>query len=140
MNPQLVLVLVAAAVVLYVMVFAAMWASRYTKVGPNQALIISGRQRELPDGTRVGFRIVKGGGTFVWPAIEKVDVLSLEVLTVEMPKSNVRTAKGGSVEADCVAQMKIKSDDASISVAAEHFLSKELDEIKAILRPALERH
>jgi hypothetical protein len=64
---------------------------RYAKVGPNQVLIVSGRKHHLPDGTSVGFRIVKGGGTFVFPIIEKLDVLSLEVLTIEMPKCKVPT-------------------------------------------------
>ena len=44
-------------------VFFGIWASRYTKVGPNQVLVISGRKRRVldPDGTtrEVGFRIVE---------------------------------------------------------------------------------
>src|SRR5207247_2915881 len=94
-------ILVVVGIFLY-FVFAFIWASRYVKVGPSQVLIVSGRQRQLPDGTRVGFRLVKGGGTFVFPVVEKVDVLSLEVFRVEMPKSKARTAKGVSVETDCV--------------------------------------
>jgi len=139
MNSQLIVILAVAGLVLYAFVSAAIWASRYTKVGPNQVLIVSGRKNQLPDGTFAGFRIVKGGGTFVWPVIEKVDVLSLEVFTIEMPNSMVRTAKGGPVEADCVAQAKIKGDDASIVVAAEHFLGKSAADMKNIVRPILER-
>jgi len=44
--------------------------SRYTKVGPNQVLIVSGRKHRLEDGSTVGFRIVKGGGTFVMPVLK----------------------------------------------------------------------
>ena len=33
----------AAGLAILVFVFGAIWASRYTKVGPNQALVISGR-------------------------------------------------------------------------------------------------
>src|SRR5881409_3050331 len=62
--------------------FIILWMvlSRYTKVGPNQVLVVSGRKHRYldPDGTERarGFRIVKGGGTFVYPIIEKIDVLS----------------------------------------------------------------
>jgi hypothetical protein len=75
-------------IVFVVFVFAMVWASRYTKVGPNQVLVVSGRQYKMtdPDGTAHtrGFRIVKGGGTFVFPVIEKVDILSLELLTIDV--------------------------------------------------------
>jgi len=88
----------------------------------------------------VGFRIVKGGGTFVFPVVEKVEVISLEVLSIEMPRSKVRTLNGVPVEADCLAQVKIKADDASIAAAAEHFLSKNEGEIREMVRPVLEKH
>ena len=133
------LILTVAGMVLVTVIFAAIWASRYVKVGPNRVLIVSGRQHLLPDGTRRGFRIVKGGGTFVVPVIEKADLLSLEVLSIELPKLSVRTT-GAPVEVDCLAQVKIKGDDASILAAAEHFLSKSEGEMKNIVRPILEKH
>ena len=142
MDPQtpIIPIIVGLGGLVFVMfVFAAIWASRYVKIGHNEVLIISGRQRQLPDGTWVGFRIVRGGGTFVWPTFERVDALSLEVMRVDMPKSTVRTANGNSA-IDSFAQVKIKSDDASIVTAAEHFLSKAPDEIKSIIRPVLEKH
>src|SRR5215472_16978326 len=78
---------VAAFLFVFFMMFA-IWASRYTKVGPNQVLVISGRKHRIidPDGTarEVGFRIVKGGGVFVWPVFEKVDILSLELMTIDV--------------------------------------------------------
>ncbi|MCS7337857.1 MAG: hypothetical protein NZ739_06415, partial [Verrucomicrobiae bacterium] len=72
----------AVAIVIVFFLLAGIWASRYVKVGPNEVLVISGRKRKVvdPDGTvrTVGYRIVKGGGAFVWPVFEKVDVLKLE--------------------------------------------------------------
>ena len=69
------------AVLVAVIIIAAIFANRYEKVGPNEVLVISGRKRRVvdPDGkTRdVGFRIVKGGGVFVWPIFERQDKLSL---------------------------------------------------------------
>jgi flotillin len=133
-------VIAVAAMMVVIFVFMMIWASRYAKVGPNQVLIVSGRKVQLPDGRFVGFRIVKGGGTFVFPVIEKADVLSLEVATIEMPRSKAQTTGGHAVEADCAAQIKIDSDDGSIVAAAEHFLNKSQTEIKNIVRPVLEKH
>lgn len=125
---------------------ATLWMvlSRYTKVGPNQVLVASGRRHRYtdPDGTVNvrGFRIVKGGGTFVWPVIEKVDFLSLELLTIDVQTPEVYTSKGVPVKVDGVAQIKVKGDDISIATAAEQFLSKGTEEIKSIAMQTLEGH
>jgi len=137
-------VIAAGAVLFVVFVIALIWASRYTKAGPNQVLIISGSKRKLtdPDGNvkEVGFRVVKGGGTFVIPVKEKVDVLSLELLTIDVQTPEVYTSKGVPVKVDGVAQIKVKGDDISIATAAEQFLSKSVDDIKNIAMQTLEGH
>jgi len=130
-------VIIGCAVALvFLFVIAIIWASRYAKSGPNQVLVISGRKRKMvePDGSvrEVGFRIVKGGGRFVWPVLEKVDVLSLELLTIDVQTPEVYTSKGVPVKVDGVAQIKVKGDDVSIRTAAEQFLSKSTDEIKNV--------
>src|SRR6266540_1927832 len=133
-------------VVLGVGAFLLIWMvlSRYTKVGPNQVLVISGRQyRQTDPGGAVhtrGFRIVKGGGTFVLPVVEKIDVLSLELLTIDVQTPEVYTSKGVPVKVDGVAQIKVKGDDISIATAAEQFLSKSTDEIRNIATQTLEGH
>jgi flotillin len=132
------------AIVVVVFLFMLVWASRYTKVGPNQVLVVSGRQYKVTDAdgavyTR-GFRIVKGGGTFVFPVIEKVDILSLELLTIDVQTPEVYTSKGVPVKVDGVAQIKVKGDDVSIATASEQFLSKSTDEIKNVAMQTMEGH
>jgi flotillin len=139
------LVIGGVAAFLFVMfMFLGIWASRYTKVGPNQVLVISGRKHRMidPDGTarEIGFRIVKGGGVFVWPVYEKVDLLSLELLTIDVQTPEVYTSKGVPVRVDGVAQIKVKGDDVSIATAAEQFLSKSTEEIKNVAMQTLEGH
>jgi flotillin len=133
-----------AAFLFVFFMFVAIWASRYTKVGPNQVLVISGRKHRIadPDGTArdVGFRIVKGGGVFVWPVYEKVDILSLELLTIDVQTPEVYTSKGVPVKVDGVAQIKVKGDDISIATASEQFLSKSTDEIKNVATQTMEGH
>ncbi|HEY3861959.1 MAG TPA: SPFH domain-containing protein [Verrucomicrobiae bacterium] len=134
----------AVGLVLVIFLFLAIWASRYTKVGPNQVLVVSGRKHKFveADGTvqSRGFRIVKGGGTFVMPVVEKVDVLSLELLTIDVQTPEVYTSKGVPVKVDGVAQIKIKGDDISIATASEQVLSKSIDEIKSVATQTLEGH
>jgi flotillin len=133
---------IIAAVVIVIVVFLLLYMifSRYTKVGPNQVLIVSGRKHQLEDGSSVGFRIVKGGGTFVLPIFEKVDILSLELLTIDVQTPEVYTSKGVPVKVDGVAQIKVKGDDISIRTSAEQFLGKATDEIRNIATQTLEGH
>src|ERR1022692_1057113 len=133
---------IIAAVVIVIVVFLLLYMifSRYTKVGPNQVLIVSGRKHKLDDGSSVGFRIVKGGGTFVLPIFEKVDILSLELLTIDVQTPEVYTSKGVPVKVDGVAQIKVKGDDISIRTSAEQFLGKATDEIRNIATQTLEGH
>jgi flotillin len=144
-DVQLFTVVAGVGAILFVFfVFVIIWASRYTKTGPNQVLIISGRRHKIvdPDGNtrEVGFRVVKGGGRFVWPVIEKVDILSLELLTIDVQTPEVYTSKGVPVRVDGVAQTKVKGDDISIATAAEQFLSKGVEDIKNIAMQTLEGH
>ena len=67
-------------IVLVLAVIIVIIALQYRKVGPNEAIIISGGRKHTitaPDGThtKVGYRYRLGGGTFVWPFAERVDVL-----------------------------------------------------------------
>jgi len=120
------------------------WASRYTKVGPNEVLVISGRKRTVigPSGERriVGYRLVKGGGTFVLPIKEHVQRLSLELMTLEVRTPDVYTAKGVRVTVDAVAQVKVKGEEGSIVVAAEQFLSRSQEDIMRIVLQTVEGH
>ncbi|MEK7787233.1 MAG: SPFH domain-containing protein [Chloroflexota bacterium] len=127
------------------LVLAFVYSSRYKKVGPNEVLVVSGRGSAVVDNqtgqrSRRSFRIVRGGGTFIWPVVERVDDLSLELMTIDVITTKVYTAQGVPVTVDGVAQVKIGSDDVSIITAAEQFLSKKVDQIKDIALQTLEGH
>ena len=66
---------VVIGLLLMLFIFFIMFVSRYTKVGPNEVLIVSGRSHKVVDAQgrtkSVGFRVVNGGGTFVWPIFER---------------------------------------------------------------------
>ena len=100
----------------------ALWYWRYTKAGPNEVLVISGRGR---------YRFVRGGA-FVWPIVERAQSLSLALLTLDVHAADAYTKQGVKLLVDGVAQVKIKSDQESISLAAEQFLGKPAEETKRV--------
>jgi len=140
----LVAVIAVVAVLFVFLVLAIVYASRYKKVGPNEVLIISGRGAMVADAagqrTRRSFRIVRGGGAFILPVRERVDDISLELMTIEVVTNNVYTSFGVPVTVDGVAQVKVGSDDVSIITAAEQFLSKSTKEIQNVALQTLEGH
>jgi flotillin len=141
MNLVSILILAGAALVLIVLV-GFLLAKQFRKVGPNEALIISGRKRTitLPDGTtkKVGYRVRLGGGTFVRPFLEKVDILPMDVIPLTIRTPEVLTHGGIPILADAAAQVKIDSSEAAILVAAEQFLSLGKDGIRDVAVNVLE--
>ncbi|MCG3135016.1 MAG: Inner membrane protein YqiK [Planctomycetes bacterium] len=130
---------IGAGIVVVVFFGFLLWASRYVKVPPNAALIISGRGSQI-GAHRYGFRIVRGGATFVWPVFEKVDRLSLELMTIDVKTPEVYTIHGVPVMVDGVAQVKVRGDDVSIGTAAEQFLDKSEADIMNVALQTLEGH
>ena len=60
--------IVAGSVLAGLLVVAfIVWAHQYTKAGPNEVLIVSGGRGKTAEGERTGYRIVRGGGTYVRP-------------------------------------------------------------------------
>src|SRR5688572_3978724 len=138
---QNLLIPVVILVVVIGFLIALMLISRnYIKVSPNQAAVISGRSRRLADGTVVGYRLVRGGATLIVPFLEKVEYLSLNVLTVPLATSRAYTVQGVPVSVKAVANVKIKGDDDSMRAAAERFLGMRPDEFHKLVFQTLEGH
>ncbi|HYF64256.1 MAG TPA: SPFH domain-containing protein [Herpetosiphonaceae bacterium] len=126
--------------IVLLLLIGMLWATRYVKVGPNEALIISGRKYVAQDGIERHYRIVTGGATFVWPVIEKVDRLNLENITLDIVTPEFYTRLGVPIKVEAVAQIKVRGDEVSIGTAAEQFLSKSLEEIKSITYQMMAGH
>lgn len=130
------------------LVLLVLFFPRYRKVPPNMALIISGLFRHQykvrgESGDLVvkkfGYRIVRGGATFVIPFFERVDTLHLGLMQVDIKTSQpVPSQEYISVVLDGVANIKIGSDDVSIATAAEQFLNWEQKDIAAVAQQVLE--
>ena len=133
------LIIVGSVLIALLVIAFAVWAHQYTKVGPNEVLIISGRRGTKKDG-RGGYRIVRGGGTYVRPFRERVQRLSLELLQFDVRTQETYTAHGVPVQIDGVCMVKIDSSDAGIERAAEQFLSRGREDIVRTALQAVEGH
>jgi len=134
--------ILAGAVVVVLALLALVLAKQYRKVGPNEALVISGRKKTVtgPDGARakVGYRVRLGGGTFVMPFLESADVLPMDVIPLTIRTPEVLTHGGVPILADASAQVKVDSADAAIRIAAEQFLGIGKDGIRDVATNVLE--
>src|SRR5690349_7527681 len=108
-------------------------ARLYRKAGPHEALIVYGGGKNP--------RVVRGGGTVIWPLLESCRGLSLELMSFDVaPKQDLYTRQGVAVTVEAVAQIKVKSDPESILTAAEQFLTKNPDERDGLIRLVMEGH
>jgi flotillin len=131
------IIVVASVLALLLVIAFAVWAHQYTKVGPNEVLIISGRRGRTDD---VGYRIVRGGGTYVRPFREKVQRMSLELMQFDVRTPETYTVHGVPVGIDGVCMVKIDGSADGIERAAQQFLSRGPDDIVRTALQAVEGH
>ncbi len=118
--------------VLTLLFIMAVLAKLFRKAGPHEALIIYGLR---------GTRIVKGGGTIIYPMIEQCRELSLELMSFDVaPQQSLYTKQGVAVTIEAVAQIKVKSDPESIRTASEQFLTKRPEQREGLIRLVMEGH
>lgn len=111
---------------------------------PNEAIVVSGCR---------GTRLVTGGCTLKLALLEKHDVLPLELLTVDVESVEVESVDGVPMSLTSVAQVKVRAhryaddgrelpdvDQDALKIAAQSFLGKPPEQIKAALRRTLEGH
>src|SRR4051794_17279947 len=129
---MVVALIVAGSVLLALALIAfAVWAHQYIKVGPNEVLIISGRK---------GYRVVRGGGTYVRPLREKGQRLSPELMQFDVRSAETYSMHGVPVQVDGVCMVKIDASDAGVEHAAQSFLSRGRDDIVRTAMQAVEGH
>ena len=99
-----------------------------------------GRKVVDQQGRAEGFRIVRGGGTFVWPAWEQFEFLSLRMMTLDIDLKHVYTVQGIPINVKAVAQVKVKGELAYIQKAAEGFLGMGAEEIRSTIQETVSGH
>lgn len=137
---RLLLPFIVLFVVLALFIAAALFSRNYLKVSPNVVAVLSGRKRKLSDGRVVGYRMVRGGAALRIPLLEKVEYLSLNVMTIPLEIKRAYTGRGVPVSVKAVANVKVRSDETSLHAAAERFLGMKQDEIQRVIFQTLEGH
>jgi flotillin len=115
------------------------------KVAPNTVAIFSGRKRLIDDpqtGEKrtVGYRIIRGGSAVRIPVIERVDYLSLNIMTIPLRIESAYNIEGVPVSVNAVAAVKIGGDDYSIGNAIERFLGMTVQQIQDVIFQTMEGH
>ncbi len=124
--------LIVGLMIIVVLFIMMSLATLFRRAGPHEAIIVYGFR---------GTRIVKGGGTVVFPMLESSRTLSLELMSFDVaPKQDLYTRQGVAVTVEAVAQIKVKSDPESIQTAAEQFLTKTPEEREGLIRLVMEGH
>lgn len=137
---RLLLPFIVLFVVLALVIAAGLFSRNYLKVAPNVVAVLSGRKRKLADGRLVGYRMVRGGAALRIPLLEKVDYLSLNVMTIPLEIRRAYTVKGVPMSVKAVANVKIRSDETSLHAAAERFLGMTPDNVQRVIFQTLEGH
>ncbi|WP_274309612.1 flotillin family protein [Solibacillus daqui] len=137
--------LIAIGVVLFlILAIVAVYIMKYRTAGPDEALIVTGsylgNNNVHTDESGNRIKIIRGGGTFVFPVFQQARPLSLLSSKLEVTTPEVYTEQGVPVMADGTAIIKIGGSISEIATAAEQFLGKDKHEREGEAREVLEGH
>ncbi len=129
-----------ALVVVIAFFIALGFTKAFLKIcAPNEMLVFSGRTRELPDGTTIGYRIIKGGRSFQLPIIETVRSMSLETMPIDIELNGALVKGIIPLNVAGMANIKVAgTQEQGSSNAIERFLGKKREEIARIAKETLE--
>lgn len=106
---------------------------------PNEVVILAGRKRKLPDGTTVGYRVIRGGRGFKRPFVESVMRLPLTTRTVDISLSKVLCAGMIPVNIEGRANVKLAGRaEEGLESAIERFLGKGTEAVDQTAKQVLE--
>ncbi|MER1956197.1 MAG: flotillin family protein [Solibacillus sp.] len=138
-------VLIAVGVVVFfIIALVAVYVTKYKTVGADEALIVTGSylgsKNVHTDDSGNKIKIIRGGGTFVFPVFQQAKPLSLLSSKLEVTTPEVYTEQGVKVMASATAIIKIGGSISEIATAAEQFLGKQKSERESEAREVLEGH
>lgn len=118
--------IVLVAVIVLAILFKCFWRV----AGTNEVLIVSGFGK---------VKTKSGGGTFVWPILQKTQRMTLENIQVDFTSRNeIPTQDAIHVLVDAVANMAISQDPVRQRIAASKFAGYSIQQIRDTVVPVLE--
>lgn len=137
MNTPAIVLFVVGALGTILLLFGISLRALFYVCAPNQVLIFSGRPRRT-GGRSLGYRILKGGQTLRRPFIERVDMLDLSNMIIELNATGAYSKGGVPLNVQGVANIKIAGHEPVLNNAIERFLGKSRAEIIGIAKATLE--
>ena len=138
------MLIVIGVVVFVLLIMLAVYVTKYRTVGPDEALIVTGSylgsKNVHTDDSGNRIKIIRGGGTFVFPVFQQGEPLSLLSSKLEVTTPEVYTEQGVPVMADGTAIIKIGGSISEIATAAEQFLGKSKQDRENEAKEVLEGH
>ena len=107
---------------------------------PHEILVFSGRQRKLPDGSSVGYRIVTKGLAFKWPIIERVERMDARNIPIDIRIANAYSKGGIPLSVHAIVNVKLSKNPAVMGNAVERFLGRGIGELHRVAKETLEGH
>ena len=93
----------------------------------NHILVVTGGTETVIDGRKFGFRIQKGGWTYVVPFIQSVQAIDLTIIPINVRVEGVNSANGIDVGADATACVIIDDESETLLYSAiQQLLGKPL--------------
>ena len=93
----------------------------------NHILVVTGGTETLVNGRKFGFRIQKGGWTYVIPFIQSVQAIDLTIIPINVRVEGVNSANGIDVGADATACVIIDDENETLLYSAvQQLLGKPL--------------
>ena len=120
-------------------------ASRYKKIPPNAVGIFYGRKYTTKDQVTgkaqvLGFKVVGGGGRILMPFVESYQEMSTAAFQTEIDEKGIPNQDNVKINVKGIATCKISIVPEDMINAAQSFLGKSNDEIKAFVQNILKGH
>lgn len=122
----LIMVLIIVAIFLQVGIFA----SRYKRVPPDQAMVVYGQRR----GDRSFVVIGPGGGKFILPIKESYKFLSLAPRPLSFKVLKVADASKALSDIHLRVEYKVSAERTKLDLAAQHLLSRSTEDTDRMVR------
>lgn len=131
---------VVVLIVLQTVALVAVYAARYKRVPPNQAMVLYGRRYQ---GGK-GFEVWTGGGKFILPIVESYVLISLEPFRTDLLLdgviANARDPTPALLQVSVDAVSRVSDDPDALKKSAGMLIHKPPEEIKEIVARTLEGH
>jgi flotillin len=129
---EVVFVLALAAFVIFVSLSVIVRRLLYVSA-PNEALIFSGRVRQVGD-KQLGYRVVRGGRALRVPFFELIDSVDLTNINIDIEVRGAYSKGGIPLNVHGVANVKLPGEEPLLNNAVERFLGKSRKEILRVAK------